>query len=50
MASRNEILTVRELARCAVLGALFYIVFHLFSNVLYVEGITLTLFVCAQVF
>ncbi|MEY8256718.1 hypothetical protein AAK706_03180 [Erysipelotrichaceae bacterium 66-17] len=50
MASRNEILTVREIARCAVLGALFYIVFHLFSNVLYVEGITLTLFVCAQVF
>lgn len=50
MANRNEILTVREMARCAVLGTLFYIVFHLFSNVLYVEGITLTLFVCAQVF
>lgn len=50
MANRNEILTVREMARCAVLGTLFYIVFHLFSNVLYAEGITLTLFVCAQVF
>lgn len=43
-------LSVRDLTYCALLGALFYVVFHLFSNVLYVEGITLTLFVCAQVF
>ncbi|EOS60797.1 hypothetical protein C815_01049 [Firmicutes bacterium M10-2] len=43
-------LSVRNLTYCALLGSLFYVIFHLFSNILYVEGITLTLFVCAQVF
>ncbi|WP_290138532.1 hypothetical protein [uncultured Dubosiella sp.] len=50
MATKNGALTAKELTHCAMLGALFYIVFHMFANLLYVEAITFSIFVCAQVF
>lgn len=43
-------MTTRELTRIAMMGTLLYIVFHAFSNILYLELITFTILSFSQVF
>lgn len=43
-------MTARELTRIALMGTLLYIVFHAFSDILYLEMITFTILSFAQVF
>lgn len=43
-------MTTRELTRIALMGTLLYIVFHAFSDILYLELITFTILSFSQVF
>ena len=43
-------MTTRELTQVALMGTLLYIVFHAFSDILYLELITFTILSFSQVF
>ena len=43
-------MTTRELTRIALMGTILYVVFHAFSDILYLELITFTILSFAQVF
>ena len=43
-------MTTRELTRIALMGTILYVVFHAFSDILYLELITFTILSFSQVF
>ena len=43
-------MTTRELTQVALMGTILYVVFHAFSNILYLEMITFTILSFSQVF